>query len=91
MKLKRVVVEGFRGAPKLFELPLDGKSLCLLGENGRGKTTIVDALEYWSLRARLENFEREGYRLDATINLYAMGLPQQSCVSELVTRHSVAR
>ena len=68
MKLKKVTIEGFRGAPKLLELPLDGKSLCLLGENGRGKTTIVDGLEYWSI-GKLESFAREGYGLEATINL----------------------
>ncbi|MGZ8795638.1 MAG: AAA family ATPase [Gaiellaceae bacterium] len=68
MKLKKITIEGFRGAPKPFELLLDGMSLCLLGENGLGKTTIVDGLEYWSV-GKLENFTREGYGLDATINL----------------------
>ncbi len=78
MKLKKVTIEGFRGAPKLLELPLDGKNLCLLGENGRGKTTIVDALEYWSA-GKLENFGGEGYGLDATINLNHGGPATITC------------
>ena len=68
MKLKKVTIDGFRGAPRPFEFRLDGKSLCLLGENGHGKTTIADGLEYWST-GRLENFAREGCGLDASINL----------------------
>jgi len=68
VKLRKVTIEGFRGVPKTLELELDGKSLCLLGENGRGKTTIVDALEYWS-RGKIESFSREGYGIDAAINL----------------------
>lgn len=78
MKLKKVTIEGFRGAPKPLELPLEGKSLCLLGENGRGKTTIVDALEYWSV-GKLENFGGEGYGLDATINLNHGGPATITC------------
>jgi len=68
MKLKKIVIEGFRGVPTTLELDLDGKSLCLLGENGHGKTTIVDALEYWS-RGEVESFKIAGCGLDATINL----------------------
>ncbi len=68
MKLDKVTIEGFRGAPTRFDLKLDGKSLCLLGENGQGKTTIVDALEYWSAGG-LAGFKSEGCKLDAAINL----------------------
>jgi ABC-type transport system involved in cytochrome bd biosynthesis fused ATPase/permease subunit len=52
VKIKKLSIEGFRGVPKHLEMRLDGKSLCLLAENGRGKTTIVDALEYWSTGSR---------------------------------------
>src|SRR3954468_3489315 len=78
MKLTRIRVEGFRGVPASLELALDGKSLCLLGENGRGKSTIVDALEYWS-SGRLSNFEREGYQLDAAINVTTAGPTRITC------------
>jgi AAA domain len=68
MKLSKVTIEGFRGVPKQFDLKLNGKSLCLVGENGRGKSTIVDALEYWSTGG-LDAFKSEGCQLDAAINL----------------------
>ncbi|HCT75226.1 MAG TPA: hypothetical protein DGT23_01250 [Micromonosporaceae bacterium] len=78
MKLKKISIEGFRGVPRVLDLALDGKSLCLLAENGRGKSTIVDALEFWT-RGKLANFEREGYRLDAAINLFASGRTAVTC------------
>lgn len=68
MKLKRLKIEGFRGVPVTLDLRLDERSLCLLAENGHGKTTIVDALEFWSSRD-LEHYHREGYRLDAAVNV----------------------
>jgi hypothetical protein len=50
VKLKRVVLEGFRGAPVEVEFGLGEKSLCPLAEDGHGKTTLVDGLEFWSSR-----------------------------------------
>jgi recombinational DNA repair ATPase RecF len=38
-------VSGLRGCPEPFELELAEKSMCVLGENGHGKTTLADALE----------------------------------------------
>ncbi|MCY4085401.1 MAG: hypothetical protein OXG37_00575 [Actinomycetia bacterium] len=78
MKLKKVTIDGFRGAPKPFVLRLDGKSLCLLGEDGSGKTTIVDSLEYWAA-GKLGNFAREGCGLGAAINLDRGGPAMITC------------
>lgn len=79
MKLRRITVDGFRGCPATFSLTLDGKSVCLLGENGRGKTTIVDALELWS-SGDIATFHREGANLTATINLVHGGPARISCL-----------
>ena len=46
IKIKKIAIHGFRGIPDL-ELPLDGKSLLLRGENGTGKSSIVDAIEFF--------------------------------------------
>ena len=46
MKIESVKVNAFRGIPEL-ELNLDEKSLLLQGENGTGKSSIVDALEFF--------------------------------------------
>lgn len=68
MKLQRVEISGFRGAPVPLELRLGEKSLCLLAENGHGKTTIVDGLELWS-SGDIRHYHREGYELDSVVNL----------------------
>lgn len=70
MRLRSLRLEGFRGSLPAFKLQLDGRSLCLLGENGHGKTTIVDALELWGT-GDLEAFHRAGAGLDAAIHLDA--------------------
>ena len=46
VRIKKVVIRAFRGIPEL-ELGLDGKSLLLRGENGTGKSSIVDAIEFF--------------------------------------------
>jgi len=68
VKLKTATINGFRGAPVAVELRLGGKSLCLLAENGHGKTTIVDALEFWSA-GDIQHYHREGYQLDSVVNV----------------------
>lgn len=46
MKLKKINIIAFRGIPEL-ELDLNGKGLLLRGDNGTGKSSIVDALEFF--------------------------------------------
>ena len=45
MKFKELEINSFRGI-KHEDLKLDSKSLVLLGENGTGKSSIVQAIEY---------------------------------------------
>lgn len=58
MKIKRLYIESFRGIPKNLELDFlnrDGEatSAIIYGDNGTGKSSIVDAIEY-NLQARIE-------------------------------------
>lgn len=46
VKIKRVNIHAFRGIPDL-ELELEGRSLLLRGENGTGKSSIVEAIEFF--------------------------------------------
>jgi DNA repair exonuclease SbcCD ATPase subunit len=46
MKIKNIQIESFRGIPYLDQ-PLNEKSLLIHGENGTGKSSIVDAIEYF--------------------------------------------
>jgi recombinational DNA repair ATPase RecF len=68
LQISELVIEGLRGCPRPLTLALRGKSLCLIAENGCGKTTIADAVELWST-GDLASFHSEGCALDAAIHL----------------------
>ena len=62
MKIKKLYVEAFRGIPKSIELDFlnrngDAVSSIIFGDNGTGKSSIVDAIEY-NLQARIERDEK---------------------------------
>src|SRR4029077_17544539 len=47
MKLRKLEVESFRGSPGLLSLTLKiDKSHLIFAENGRGKSTVPDAVEF---------------------------------------------
>ena len=48
-KLHNVHIKSFRGI-KDYCIDFDDKSLVLVGENGSGKSSIVNAFEYLSLQ-----------------------------------------
>lgn len=70
MKLKAIELAGFRGALPTLPIELNGKSLCIYGENGYGKSTIADALELWS-SGDLVIFHRDRCGLDAAVHVDA--------------------
>lgn len=46
MKIKSIKIKAFRGIPDL-ERDIDGKGLIIHGENGSGKSSIVDAIDFF--------------------------------------------
>jgi hypothetical protein len=68
VKIGELKVDGLRGCPVPFTLQLNGRSLCLHGENGHAKTTLVDAAELWGT-GDLAAFHSEGCSLTAAIHL----------------------
>src|SRR5437879_1421374 len=46
MRIKAVQLSWFRGAADPISLESDGKSMVVYGENGSGKSSFVDAIEY---------------------------------------------
>ena len=46
VKIKQLCIENFRGVRRL-QLDVEGRHLIVVGENGSGKSSIVDALEYY--------------------------------------------
>jgi recombinational DNA repair ATPase RecF len=47
IKIKNLKIKGVRGAKDSIELPLNGKSILLYGDNGTGKSSISDAIEWF--------------------------------------------
>jgi len=47
IKIKNISIKGIRGAKESLELPLNGRSILLYGDNGTGKSSISDALEWF--------------------------------------------
>lgn len=71
MKLKRLRITGLRGAAENgFELEFGEGSVFLYGENGMGKTTIVDAIELL-MRGDIPGYHRQGCPLSAAIHIDA--------------------
>ena len=49
INIEKIDIQAFRGIPSL-ELLLQGKNLLLKGENGSGKSSLVDAIEFFFTR-----------------------------------------
>lgn len=70
MIIERIELEGFRGAPELFGENLGAAGNFFYAENGRGKSTIADAMELL-VEGDLTRFHREDCTLAAAIHLDA--------------------
>lgn len=46
-KINNITIKGIRGAKDNLELPLKGKSILLYGDNGTGKSSISDSIEWF--------------------------------------------
>jgi len=47
IKIKKITITGLRGVQETLELPLSEKSILLYGDNGTGKSSISDSLEWF--------------------------------------------
>lgn len=46
-KINTISINGIRGAKNVFNIPLGGKSALIYGDNGTGKSSISDSLEWF--------------------------------------------
>jgi len=71
VKLIKLIINGFRGARKEIWLNFedDSKSLVLFGNNGDGKSSISDAIE-WFFTDGIDYLQREGCGRDDYFNIY---------------------
>jgi len=58
-RIKNLTIKGLRGINEEISIPLNGHSILLYGENGSGKSSITDAIEwfYYDKIAHLSNEE----------------------------------
>lgn len=47
IKINNITIKGIRGAKGNLELPLNGKSILIYGDNGTGKSSISDSIEWF--------------------------------------------
>src|SRR4051794_6988564 len=66
MRLKSVIIEGFRGFTRKVVVDLDANVIILQGPNGVGKTSLLDAI-LWVLTGLIERFAEKGN----PVSLYA--------------------
>lgn len=57
-KIKALSLKGIRGVREKFGLTLDGKSILIYGDNGTGKSSFTDALE-WLYYDQIEHLSNE--------------------------------
>src|SRR5262245_43160285 len=59
MRIKAIELAWFRGAADVVSLEPDCKSMVVYGENGAGKSSFVDALEYVLNDGRISHLAHE--------------------------------
>lgn len=71
VKLKKLILKGFRGDRKGIWLNFedDNKSIVLFGNNGDGKSSFSDAIE-WFFTDKIDYLQREGCGRDDYFNRY---------------------
>lgn len=88
-----LLIEYFRGFNSAISIPLDASAIVVSGANGRGKTSLFDAIQ-WLVMGRIERLEELRYRKEEHIvNIYAppgskakvIGKLKLDSSSELVT------
>lgn len=67
MRIKRLVLSGFRAFGSEASFDLDADCVIVCGGNGQGKTSLLDGL-FWALTGRLE---RLGDSVDRVVSLYS--------------------
>jgi len=83
-KLKKLTIKGLRGATgeSSLEFAQNKKITMIFGENGTGKSTIVDAFSFLCERDAGSVLERSGTRIEHTVSL---GKQKQDVCVELET------
>ncbi|THD30876.1 MAG: hypothetical protein DI588_14600 [Flavobacterium johnsoniae] len=98
IKIKSLKFTGIRGSRKTLELPLAGKSIVIYGDNGTGKSSISDGIE-WFLTDKVSHLSgnseidlkdalRNSYNADDEVSEVAISFTKATldCTKSLYTK-----
>ena len=66
MKIKKIIIEGYKGFEKRTVLNFSEKTTAIVGVNGSGKTSILECLNFFF--KNLFNLLNQEYRLDQNLD-----------------------
>ena len=91
MKLKKVIIHNFRGYSRMTEIHID-QLTALIGKNDVGKSTILDALDVFFNKAKMEAGDRNVHcgEEEVIIGCVFSDFPAEVLLDETVTT-TVAR
>jgi ABC-type Mn2+/Zn2+ transport system ATPase subunit len=76
VRIERISIRNFRGIADV-DIPLTKKNLLFYGENGSGKSSFIDAIEYL-LTGEIERFSRRDVKKDESIPFLKRTLPDST-------------
>lgn len=71
MAIRSIEIAGIKGIRHKITLPLEGKSFAIQGENGTGKSSIVNALA-WALRDELQPVTDDPYSSEESFRTHVL-------------------
>jgi energy-coupling factor transporter ATP-binding protein EcfA2 len=91
IKIKSLTISGRRGIQKPLNLQLDEKSILLYGENGSGKSSIADAVE-WLYKDKIDHLSSEEIDLKEALRNKSIDKSLESSINIVFNKNlSVSR
>lgn len=91
VKIRSIDIQGIRGVKEILKLSLEGKSIIIYGDNGTGKSSVSDAIEWYfmnevrhlsSMEIELKQALRNTILSDNVISLVKVTLSQEDLNSQ---------
>lgn len=83
MRIDQISIENFRCFKGLNKFNIDGKTIIIYGENGYGKSSFFDAIE-WCLTGEIDRFKQPGKNLNKKVIANRQAEEGEMCSIELI-------
>jgi len=87
-KVKQLQIQGLRGIQKPLTLNLSGQSILLYGENGSGKSSISDSVE-WFFKDEVKHLSGEEIELKEALRNYNISVDDESSITIEFTKSAL--